>query len=74
MNEWDARFEYYARSPTHAEGDDLEQVVAWCAPGSGVTALTRSLAAHRSICPLALLAGLGRLEPLRYRFSRTPST
>ncbi len=39
MDEWDTRFEYYAGSPTHAEGDDLEQVVAWCEPGAGVTAL-----------------------------------
>ncbi len=39
MNEWDARFEYYAGSRAHAEGDDLDQVVAWCEPGPGVTAL-----------------------------------
>jgi SAM-dependent methyltransferase len=39
MNEWDGRFDYYARSRSHAEGDDLEQVVAWCEPGPGVTAL-----------------------------------
>jgi SAM-dependent methyltransferase len=39
MNEWDARFDYYAASRTHAEGDDLDQVVAWCEPGPGVTAL-----------------------------------
>ena len=39
MNEWDARFDYYAGSRSHSEGDDLEQVVAWCEPGPGVTAL-----------------------------------
>ena len=39
MNEWDERFEYYRDSPTHGEGDDLDQVVAWCEPGPGVTAL-----------------------------------
>lgn len=39
MNEWDDRAEYYRASRTHAEGDDLDQVVAWCEPGSGVTAL-----------------------------------
>ena len=39
MNEWDERFDYYARSRAHAEGDDLDQVVAWCAPAPGVTAL-----------------------------------
>jgi len=39
MNEWDGRFDYYHDSLTHAEGDDLDQVVAWCEPGPGVTAL-----------------------------------
>lgn len=39
MNEWDARFDYYRDSRTHAEGDDLDRVVAWCEPGPGVTAL-----------------------------------
>jgi SAM-dependent methyltransferase len=39
MNEWDERFEYYRGSATHARGDDLDQVVAWCEPGPGVTAL-----------------------------------
>ena len=39
MNEWDNRAAYYRASPTHAEGDDLDQVVAWCEPGPGVTAL-----------------------------------
>jgi SAM-dependent methyltransferase len=39
MNEWDQRFEYYRDSRTHAEGDDLDQVVAWCEPGPGVTVL-----------------------------------
>ena len=39
MNEWDDRAAYYRSSPTHAEGADLDQVVAWCEPGPGVTAL-----------------------------------
>jgi SAM-dependent methyltransferase len=39
VNEWDARYEYYRDSRTHAEGDDLDRVVAWCRPGPGVTAL-----------------------------------
>ena len=39
MNEWDDRFEYYRGSRSHAEGDDLDQVVAWCEPGPGVAAL-----------------------------------
>jgi SAM-dependent methyltransferase len=39
MNEWDERFDYYAGSQAHAAGDDLDQVVAWCEPGPGVTAL-----------------------------------
>jgi SAM-dependent methyltransferase len=39
MNEWDTRFDYYAGSREHSEGDDLERVVAWCEPGPGVTAL-----------------------------------
>jgi SAM-dependent methyltransferase len=39
MIEWDERLEYYRDSPAHAEGDDLDQVVAWCEPGPGVTAL-----------------------------------
>jgi SAM-dependent methyltransferase len=39
MNEWDARFEYYSASREHGAGDDLDQVVAWCEPGPGVTAL-----------------------------------
>jgi ubiquinone/menaquinone biosynthesis C-methylase UbiE len=39
MGEWDERLDYYRDSPTHAQGDDLDQVVAWCEPGPGVTAL-----------------------------------
>jgi SAM-dependent methyltransferase len=39
MSEWDERFDYYRGSRVHAEGDDLDQVVAWCAPAPGVTAL-----------------------------------
>jgi len=39
MSEWDDRAAYYRASRGHAEGDDLDQVVAWCEPGPGVTAL-----------------------------------
>ena len=39
MNEWDGRAEYYRASRSHAAGDDLDQVVAWCGPGPGVAAL-----------------------------------
>jgi SAM-dependent methyltransferase len=39
MNEWDERLDYYRDSPAHAQGDDLDQVVAWCEPGPGVRAL-----------------------------------
>jgi SAM-dependent methyltransferase len=39
MNDWDARYDYYAGSRSHAQGDDLDQLVAWCEPGPGVTAL-----------------------------------
>ena len=39
MNEWDERAEYYRDSPTHAAGDDLDQVVEWCEPRSGLAAL-----------------------------------
>ena len=39
VSEWDARFEYYRDSLTHAEGEDLDELVAWCDPGPGVTAL-----------------------------------
>ena len=38
-NEWNDRAAYYRASRTHAEGADLDQVVAWCEPGPGVTAL-----------------------------------
>jgi SAM-dependent methyltransferase len=36
---WNERAEAYRTSPTHAEGDDLDLVVAWCAPAEGVTVL-----------------------------------
>jgi len=39
MNEWDARFDYYRDSRTHAEGADLDRLIEWCDPGPGVTAL-----------------------------------
>jgi len=36
---WSERAQAYRDSPTHAAGDDLELVVAWCEPGEGVTVL-----------------------------------
>jgi SAM-dependent methyltransferase len=32
---WDERAEAYRASKTHAEGEDLDLVVEWCAPGQG---------------------------------------
>jgi SAM-dependent methyltransferase len=39
MNGWDDRAGYYRESRTHAEGADLDQLVAWCEPAPGVAAL-----------------------------------
>jgi len=36
---WSERAESYRTSQTHASGDDLDLLVAWCEPGEGVTAL-----------------------------------
>jgi SAM-dependent methyltransferase len=36
---WSDRAQAYRESPTHAAGDDLELVVAWCEPGPGVAVL-----------------------------------
>lgn len=36
---WSERAESYRTSQTHASGDDLDLVVAWCAPAPGVTVL-----------------------------------
>jgi ubiquinone/menaquinone biosynthesis C-methylase UbiE len=36
---WSDRAAAYRQSPTHASGDDLDLVVAWCEPGPGVTVL-----------------------------------
>ena len=36
---WSERARAYRESPTHAAGDDLDLVVAWCEPGPGVTVL-----------------------------------
>jgi SAM-dependent methyltransferase len=36
---WSDRAEAYRESPTHAAGDDLDLVVAWCEPGPEVTVL-----------------------------------
>ena len=38
-NPWDERADLYRLSPTHREGPDLDLVVEWCEPGSGVAAL-----------------------------------
>lgn len=39
MSVWDARAAAYRRSPEHAEGEDLDTFVAWCAPASGIEVL-----------------------------------
>jgi len=36
---WSDRAQAYRDSATHAAGDDLDLVVAWCEPGPGVTVL-----------------------------------
>jgi len=36
---WNERAEAYRTSQTHASGEDLDLVVAWCAPAEGVTVL-----------------------------------
>jgi SAM-dependent methyltransferase len=36
---WSERADRYRQSAIHAEGEDLELVVAWCEPGPGVTVL-----------------------------------
>ena len=36
---WSDRAQAYRESATHASGDDLELVVAWCEPGPGVNVL-----------------------------------
>jgi SAM-dependent methyltransferase len=36
---WSDRAQAYRESATHASGDDLDLVVAWCEPGAGVTVL-----------------------------------
>ena len=36
---WSDRAEGYRTSESHATGDDLETLVAWCEPGKGTTAL-----------------------------------
>jgi ubiquinone/menaquinone biosynthesis C-methylase UbiE len=36
---WSDRADAYRESATHATGDDLDLVVAWCEPGPGVTVL-----------------------------------
>jgi SAM-dependent methyltransferase len=36
---WSDRARAYRESATHASGDDLDLVVAWCEPGPGVTVL-----------------------------------
>ena len=36
---WSERADRYRQSAIHAEGEDLDLVVAWCEPGPGVTVL-----------------------------------
>ena len=36
---WSDRADAYRKSATHASGNDLDLVVAWCEPGPGVTVL-----------------------------------
>ena len=36
---WSERAQAYRDSPTHAAGEDLDLVVAWCEPAEGVTVL-----------------------------------
>src|ERR1700746_820148 len=36
---WNARAQAYRESGTHASGDELDLVVAWCEPGAGVNVL-----------------------------------
>ena len=36
---WNERAQAYRESATHASGDDLDLVVAWCEPGPGVNVL-----------------------------------
>jgi len=36
---WSGRAQAMRESPTHRAGPDLDMVVSWCEPGSGVTAL-----------------------------------
>jgi len=52
MNVWDGRFEHYRDSREHAQGDDLEQVVSWCEPGPGVTALDVATGGGHVACRL----------------------
>ena len=40
---WSDRADRYRQSAIHAEGEDLDLVVAWCEPGPGVTVLARRL-------------------------------
>ena len=36
---WSDRADQYRQSPIHAAGEDLDLVIEWCEPGTGVTAL-----------------------------------
>ena len=36
---WNERAQAYRESATHASGDDLDLVVTWCEPASGVNVL-----------------------------------
>jgi len=45
---WSARAPLYRAATEHAGGDDLDLLVAWCEPGSGVTALDVATGAGHS--------------------------
>ncbi len=36
---WSERAEAYRTSPVHAAGEDLDLVIRWCEPATGVTVL-----------------------------------
>ena len=40
---WNERAEAYRVSQTHATGEDLDLVVAWCEPAEGVTVVVATV-------------------------------
>ena len=47
---WNDRAQAYRDSATHASGDDLDLVVAWCEPGPGVNAVSYTHLTLPTIC------------------------